>query len=151
MINGSFPMNDQLLSKILHRTNSKFTADMTNHYQGLMDAISNSRMLIIGASGSIGAAFVKQVLNYNPEILHLIDISENSLVELVRDLRSSNLSVPREFRTLAVGLGTFEFEAFLQSTCKYDYVINFAALKHVRSERDPYTLMRMLKIGRAHV
>ncbi len=144
LINSDFSMYDQLLSKILCRTESKFALDITKHDKELKDTASDSRILIIGAAGSIGAAFVKQVLNYDPGILHLIDLSENNLVELVRDLRASSLKVPKEFRTLAIGLGTYEFEAFLRSSCKYDYVVNFAALKHVRSERDPFTLMRML-------
>lgn len=118
--------------------------DVTKHDKDLMDSISNARILIIGAAGSIGAAFVKQVLQYTPAALHLMDLSENNLVELVRDLRSSSLIVPQEFRTFAIGLGTYEVEAFLRSSCNYDFVVNFAALKHVRSERDPYTLMRML-------
>ncbi len=72
-----------------------------------------------------------------------MDISENNLVELVRDLRSSFIHIPDDFETFAIALGSIEFEIFFNSQKDYDYVINFSAMKHVRSEKDPYTLMRM--------
>ncbi|MGK5090376.1 polysaccharide biosynthesis protein [Deltaproteobacteria bacterium TL4] len=138
-------MYDPLLSSILLRNTSLFEQDMRNHYQELQTHVAHSRILVIGAAGSIGSAFVKQIIRYEPKTLHLVDISENNLVELVRDLRSSVLSIPENFKTFAIGLGSVEFEAFMKIQKGYDYILNFAALKHVRAERDPYTLLRMFK------
>lgn len=137
-------MNQDILSKILGRTKSMFLYDIQTNQEILRDNISNSRLLVIGAAGSIGSAFVKQVVLYNPTVLHLVDLSENNLVELVRDLRSSKIRITDNFRTIAIGMGSLEFDMFLRSEKPYDYVINFAALKHVRSERDAFSLIRML-------
>lgn len=137
-------MHERLLERILRREKSLFTQDMEDNHQELMLRISNSRILIVGAAGSIGSAFVKQVIPYRPSVLHLVDTNENNLVEVVRDLRSTNLEIPDDFKTLAIALGTGEFDAFLKMHGGYEYIVNFSALKHVRSERDPYTLMRMI-------
>jgi FlaA1/EpsC-like NDP-sugar epimerase len=138
-------MYDELLAAILKRRESLFGDDLAAHQVELEARIRHSRILVIGAAGSIGAAFVHSVVRYRPQALHLIDPSENNLVEVVRDIRSSGVRPPADFRTLAIGLGTEEWWAFLRSGFTYDYVVNFSALKHVRSERDPFTLMRMYK------
>ena len=80
-------------------------------------------------------------------MLHIVDINENNLVELVRDLRSSIGYTSGEFKTFAVDCGSREFEVLLSQVTKYDYVMNLSALKHVRSESDPFTLMRMLQVN----
>lgn len=135
---------EKLIKKILKRENSLFIDDFSNNEADIKEIIKNSRVLIIGAAGSIGSAFVKQLSKFSPAAMHLVDISENNLVEVVRDLRSTNLLNVKDFRTLAIALGTIEFDRFIDSEPDYDYVINFSALKHVRSERDPFTLMRMI-------
>jgi len=137
-------MFDELFSRILGRDKSLFEEDIEKYQSELRDIISQTRILVIGAAGSIGSAFVKQVLQYHPTSLHLVDLNENNLVELVRDLRSSSLNIPKNFKTMAIGLGNWEFKIFLQNEFRYDHVVNFSALKHIRSERDPYTLIRML-------
>ena len=137
-------MHERVLALILKRKGSLFHEDMKEHGEMLRAQIAGRRVLVIGAAGSIGSAFVKQVALFKPAALHLIDLSENNLVEVVRDLRSSRLDMPEDFKTLAIGMGSVEFDAFLRAHNDYDYVVSFAALKHVRSERDPYTLMRML-------
>ena len=138
-------MHEGLLKKVLHREKSLFTRDIDAKHHELIDKISRTGVLVIGAAGTIGSAFVQELVYYRPKLLHLVDTSENNLVELVRDLRSSDIIVPDCFKTFAIGLGTIEFEAFLkQHASNYDYCVNFSALKHVRSERDPYTLMRMV-------
>jgi FlaA1/EpsC-like NDP-sugar epimerase len=80
-------------------------------------------------------------------MLYVVDISENNLVELVRDLRSSLGYIEGDFRTFVLDSGSYEFEAFLAHEGPFDYVLNLSALKHVRSERDPYTLMRMIEVN----
>jgi FlaA1/EpsC-like NDP-sugar epimerase len=77
--------------------------------------------------------------------LHAVDISENNLVELVRLLRSSVGYIDGEFKCFALDVGSHEFEALIENSCDYDYVINLSAMKHVRSEKDPYSLMRMIR------
>ena len=84
---------------------------------------------------------MKEIFKRSPKILHVVDISENNLVELVRDLRSSIGYIPGEFKTYVLDLGSVEFEMLL-SIHNYDYVFNLSALKHVRSEKDPFTLFK---------
>ena len=134
-----------LLSRILGRSVSLFQADLERHRAQLTAAIAHARILVIGAAGSIGSAFVEQLAAFSPAALHLVDPSENNLVELVRTLRSSDQRIPDDFRTLAIGMGTREFTHFLAAARPYHAIVNFAALKHVRSERDPFTLMRLIQ------
>lgn len=139
--------DDRLLARILGRTQSLFTDDIAACHDRLAVEISGRRLLIAGASGSIGAAFVKQILSFKPAALHLVDLNENSLVELVRDLRSSDLSLPDDFRTVSVDYGSIEFQRFAVDRAPHDAFINFAAMKHVRSERDVYSLLRMIDVN----
>ena len=137
-------MHQRLLEKILRREESLFAEDMEANHPPLVERIAGARVLVIGAAGSIGSAFVREVVPFKPAALHLVDLSENNMVEVVRDLRSTNLLLPDEFKTFAIGLGNLEFDPFIRAQGDYDYIVNFSALKHVRSERDPYTLMRMV-------
>jgi len=139
-----YNVDPDLLAKVIGRKNSLFAADIESSRADLKEAIRGRKILVIGAAGSIGAAFVRQLIPYKPAALHLIDISENGLVEIVRELRSSTLEAPQDFRTFSIGMGSPEFRAFVQGSFDYDVVLNFAALKHVRAERDPYSLLRML-------
>lgn len=136
----------QSLIEILGRSESFIHSDILQNVDEIKQALRNSRLLVIGAGGSIGRAFVDEVTNHEIRSLHLVDVSENNLVEVVRNLRASGKSVPSEFRTYAIDFSLPEFSALLKGN-KYDYVLNFAALKHVRSERDPFTLMRMIQVN----
>ena len=109
-----------------------------------LDNDSTQSLLVIGAAGSIGQAVCKEIFRRQPQILHVIDISENNLVELVRDLRSSFGYIKGEFKTFAIDCASIEFEVLFKYQSSYDYILNLSALKHVRSEKDPYTLMRMI-------
>jgi FlaA1/EpsC-like NDP-sugar epimerase len=102
---------------------------------------------VLGAAGTIGSAVTREIAIRSPLRLHLVDISENNLVELVRDLRSSLDTLPFDFKTLALDIGSLEYDAFIESDGGYDYVLNLSALKHVRSEKDPFTLMRMIEVN----
>ena len=112
-----------------------------------MSIISSNRFLIIGGAGSIGQAVSKEIFKRNPNILHVVDINENNLVELVRDLRSTIGYIDGEFKTYAIDCGSREFVNLINDNETYDYVFNLSALKHVRSEKDPYTLMRMIEVN----
>jgi len=129
---------------LIGRTTELFDHDISHHETQLQTVVSSSKFLILGAAGSIGQAVSKEIFKRIPQKLHLIDISENNLVELVRDIRSSLGYIDGIFQTYALDIGSVEYDAFIQSDGHYDYVLNLSALKHVRSEEDPFTLMRMI-------
>ena len=121
--------------------------DVASHERDISSAISGARVLVFGGAGSIGKEVTAQIFRRNPNALHVIDLSENSLVELVRDLRSSLGYGAGETRFMPIDMGAVETEAFLASQKPYDYVLNLAAMKHVRSEKDEFSLMRMIKVN----
>ncbi len=137
---------NNILPAILGRSQSFLSEDVSGSQQQLRDTLSRSRVLVIGAAGSIGSAFVMELARYSLRGLHLLDVSENNLVEVVRQLRSGGIRLPDDFRTYAIDFSALEMQALL-AVETYDYVLNFSALKHVRSERDPYTLMRLLEVN----
>lgn len=132
---------------LIGRTNELFSNDIINHEKELTSIVSNSKFLVIGGSGSIGSATTKEIFKRNPKKLHVVDISENNMVELVRDIRSSFGYIDGDFQTFALDIGSIEYDAFWEADGDYDYVLNLSALKHVRSEKDPYTLMRMIDVN----
>ena len=133
--------------KLIGRDTEIFTKDISNKEQELSKIVSESSFLVIGGAGSIGQAVTKEIFRRNPLKLHVVDISENNMVELVRDLRSSFGYIDGDFQTFALDIGSIEYDAFIESDGKYDYVLNLSALKHVRSEKDPFTLMRMIDVN----
>lgn len=132
---------------LVGRKNELFVQDIIKNEEELSAIVSVSSFLVIGGAGSIGQAVVKEIFKRNPLKLHVVDISENNLVEVVRDLRSSFGYINGEFKTFALDIGSVEYDAFIKSDGKYDYVLNLSALKHVRSEKDPFTLMRMIDVN----
>ena len=133
--------------ELIDREKYLFQSDLDRHNAQLKKIVQTSSFLIIGAAGSIGQAVVKEVFKRNPKKLHAVDISENNLTELVRDIRSAFGYIDGEFKTFALDIGSIEYDAFIKSDGKYDYVLNLSALKHVRSEEDPFTLMRMIDVN----
>jgi FlaA1/EpsC-like NDP-sugar epimerase len=133
--------------QLIGRTEGLFLTDIKQHEKELQSIISNASFLVIGAAGSIGQAVSKEIFKRNPKKLHLVDISENNLVELVRDIRSSFGYIAGDFQTFALDIATLEYDSFIEADGKYDYVLNLSALKHVRSEKDPFTLMRMINVN----
>ena len=130
---------------LIGRKKKLFEKDISTYEKELKSIVSSSTFLVIGGAGSIGQAVVKEIFKRNPKKLHVVDISENNMVELVRDIRSSYGYIDGEFATFALDIGSLEYDAFIKQDGKYDYVLNLSALKHVRSEKDPYTLMRMIE------
>lgn len=137
-------MND---FEIIGRTSNLFADDLVKFSGALDEAVSGSSFLVIGGAGSIGQAVTKEIFKRDPSVLHVVDISENNLVELVRDLRSTVGYTSGEFATFAIDCGSEIFGSFYRNSGPYDYVLNLSALKHVRSESDPYTLMRLLEVN----
>jgi FlaA1/EpsC-like NDP-sugar epimerase len=133
--------------KLIGRENQLFNIDVSKYEIELQKIVSSSNFLVIGGAGSIGQAVTKEIFKRNPLKLHVVDISENNLVELVRDIRSSLGYIDGDFKTFALDIGSVEYDAFINSDGNYDYVLNLSALKHVRSEKDPFTLMRMIDVN----
>lgn len=130
---------------LIGRNKELFRQDIAYYDEELKNIVSSSTFLVIGGAGSIGQAVTKEIFKRNPRKLHVVDISENNMVELVRDIRSSFGYIDGEFATFALDIGSKEYNAFIKADGKYDYVLNLSALKHVRSEKDPFTLMRMIE------
>lgn len=133
--------------ELIGRRNRLLSEDVNNQEGALRNKVRESRFLVIGAAGSIGQAVTKEIFKRSPKKLHAVDISENNLVELVRDIRSSLGYIDGDFSTYALDIGSWQYDAFIESDGEYDYVLNLSALKHVRSEKDPYTLMRMIEVN----
>ena len=133
--------------ELVGRSGALLQTDINNNEKLLVEQVASSRFLVIGAAGSIGQAVTKEIFKRNPKKLHAVDISENNLVELVRDIRSSLGYIVGDFKTFALDIGSWQYDAFIESDGEYDYVLNLSALKHVRSEKDPYTLMRMIEVN----
>ena len=141
---------DSLL-EMIGRSQPLFTNDLAKHGAEIDDIVASSRFLVVGGAGSIGGAVVKELFRRNAKVLHVVDISENNLAELVRDIRSSMGYNDGEFHAYCFDVLGREFPAFAQTALQqgkpYDYVLNFSALKHVRSEKDPFTLMRLIDVN----
>ncbi len=132
---------------LIGREKELFVHDINSHEAELKQIVASSSFLVIGGAGSIGQAVTKEIFKRNPRKLHVVDISENNMVELVRDIRSSYGYIKGDFQTFALDVGSIEYDAFIKTDGQYDYVLNLSALKHVRSEKDPFTLMRMIDVN----
>ncbi|MBI6119761.1 UDP-N-acetylglucosamine 4,6-dehydratase [Salegentibacter maritimus] len=132
---------------LIGRSTELFVPDISKYEAELRSKVSASKFLVIGGAGSIGQAVTKEIFKRDPKKLHVVDISENNMVELVRDIRSSLGYIDGDFQTFALDIGSVEYDAFIKADGEYDYVLNLSALKHVRSEKDPFTLMRMIDVN----
>jgi len=132
---------------LIGRSDELFDFDVANNDEKLKEIVAQSSFLVLGGAGSIGQAVTKELFKRNPLKLHVVDLNENNLVELVRDIRSSFGYIAGDFQALALDIGSIEYDAFIDADGAYDYVLNLSALKHVRSEKDPFTLMRMVNVN----
>lgn len=137
----------QSILGLIGRKKALFDEDLKRFEKELVSEVSKSSFLVLGGAGSIGQAVTKEIFKRKPKKLHVVDISENNMVELVRDIRSSFGYIDGDFKTFALDIGSLEYDAFIKADGKYDYVLNLSALKHVRSEKDPFTLMRMIDVN----
>lgn len=126
------------------RQGSLFSGDLISRRNEITAVVAGKRVLAIGAAGSIGSATIATLSDYGPEALHVVDQNENALAELVRQFRSRaepfNVT---DFRTLPLDYGSVAMHAFLLDQAPYDLILNFAAIKHVRSEKDPFSTLQM--------
>jgi len=130
---------------ITKRTESFFKIDIENNHDNLIKAIENKSVMVIGGAGSIGSSFIKALLKYKPKRLFVIDFNENGLTELTRDLRSTfDLFVPEDYKTYPLNFDDPIFDRILEKEGPFDIIANFAAHKHVRSEKDAYSVAALL-------
>ena len=132
---------------LIGRENELLATDIVAKEAEIKRIIEVSSFLVLGGAGSIGQAVTKELFKREAKKLHVVDISENNMVELVRDIRSSLGYIKGDFQTFVLDIGSVEYDAFINSDGQYDYVLNLSALKHVRSEKDPFTLMRMINVN----
>jgi FlaA1/EpsC-like NDP-sugar epimerase len=135
------------LLSLIGRNDNLLDYEISFYDEKISEIVRKSTFLVLGGAGTIGQAVVKEIFKRNPLKLHVVDISENNLVELVRDIRSSFGYIKGDFKTFALDIGSIEYDAFIMKDGAYDYVLNLSALKHVRSEKDPFTLMRMIEVN----
>ena len=127
------------------RAHSLFAEAHERCARDLAERLRGARVLVVGGAGSIGSATVKLLAEYPTAALHIADISENYLADLVRDLRNGARGIAaREFRTFTLDYGGEAMGHLLAHAPAYDFVLCFAAHKHVRGERDGYSLLSMV-------
>ncbi len=128
-----------------NRTESLFKPDLVAAENDIRAAVTGKRILAVGAAGSIGSSTVHVISRYRPQSLHIIDQNENALAELVRQLRSAPepLNIP-DFQTSPLDYGALATQRFMAENGPYDLVMNFAAIKHVRTEKDAFGILQML-------
>ena len=138
---------DKFISQhITHRQRSLFADDILNHFKKIETEVKGRSLLVIGGAGSIGSSFIKSLLPFKPSKLVVIDLNENGLAELVRDIRSTNdLYVPDEFRCYTLNFADPIFERIFREERGFDIVANFSAHKHVRSEKDRYSVQALIE------
>ena len=142
----TFSVDDFISSAVTGRRTSLFGDDLAAHESQLRAGIEGKSVLVIGGAGTIGSSFIRALLPFRPARLVVVDISENGLTELTRDLRSTaGQYVPADFLTYPISFGDAVFERMLRAEGPFDIVAHFAAHKHVRSEKDRYSIEAMLE------
>lgn len=134
-----------IAEQVTGRRQSLFARDLETEQDAVSREIKDKSILVIGGAGTIGSSFIKALLPYQPAKLVVVDINENGLTELVRDCRSSpHLSLPRDFKSYPVNFGDRVFKKIFEQEAPFQIVANFAAHKHVRSEKDPFSIEAMI-------
>jgi FlaA1/EpsC-like NDP-sugar epimerase len=145
-MNPDFDLDRFIREHVTRRPESLLAGDLRARDAELRDRLGDRRVLVIGGAGSIGSAYIKTVLRYPVRSICVVDLNENGLTELVRDLRSTaGLRMPEEFLTYPVSFADPVFARILQRHGPFDIVANFAALKHVRSEKDVFSIEAMVE------
>lgn len=131
---------------VINRDQSMFLSDIEDNRQELITKIEGKTICVIGGAGSIGSSFIKAVLPFKPRAMVVVDINENSLAELTRDLRSTKgMYVPKDYITYPISFASKTFEKIFIKREGFDIVANFSAHKHVRSEKDVYSIEALIK------
>jgi len=144
-VDWGYRLSDGL--ELLGRASSMFSSDLEQFVINNSQKVTGKSFVVIGGAGSIGSELVKELIFQKAGKVVIVDLSENNLVRLIRDIRSGNEQIETEIITHAVDMDSSEFVSLLDEHSPVDGLYNFAALKHVRAERDPYTLSRMIRVN----
>ncbi len=145
-MNYNFNLHNFINDKVTEREESLFHEDLESNKATLQEALTGKSLLVIGGAGTIGSSFIKASLPFLPGKIVVVDHNENALAELIRDLRSNpDYQLPNDLRTYPIDFGSIIFEELLKNEGKFNIVANFAAHKHVRSEKDIYSIKAMLQ------
>lgn len=146
-----FDLNEFIGAYVTKRSSSMFYDDILSNYDSLKEKIENKSVLVIGGAGSIGSSFIKAILPFRPKTLIVVDINENALAELTRDLRSTKeMFVPQDYITYPMDFDSSVFRKMFVNRRGFDIVGNFSAHKHVRSEKDIYSVEALLQNNVLH-
>ena len=146
-----FELNSFISQYVTKRPQSMFLEDIENHREKLTEKIKDKNVLVIGGAGSIGSSYIKAVLPFQPKSLVVVDINENALAELTRDLRSTKGTfVPEDYVPYPMDFASPVFEKMFRNRGGFDIVANFSAHKHVRSEKDIYSVEALLQNNVLH-
>lgn len=141
-----FNLDKFIADSVTKRPVSMFAADIEANKETLSKEIKDKKVCVIGGAGSIGSSFIKAILRFEPKSVVVVDLNENGLAELVRDVRSTNgLYVPDEFRCYTLNFSDPIFERIFREEKGFDIVANFSAHKHVRSEKDRYSVQALIE------
>ena len=141
-----FNLDKFISESVTHRPFSMFLDDINASKETLLREIKDKRICVIGGAGSIGSSFIKAILHFEPKSIVVIDLNENGLAELIRDIRSTDgLYVPDEFRCYTLSFADPIFERIFREEKGFDIVANFSAHKHVRSEKDKYSVQALIE------
>ena len=143
---GIFNVERFIAEKVTGRGESLLAEDIRSNKELLFKKIEGRSVLVVGGAGTIGSSYIKALLPFKPGKLVVVDINENGLTELVRDCRSRNdLHLPKDFKSYPVNFGEPVFEKIFKKEGSFEIVANFAAHKHVRSEKDVYSIEAMIE------
>ncbi len=132
--------------KVTGRKKSLLDNDLVDHHDAIYKEVHDKSVLVIGGAGTIGSSFIRALIRYNPKKLVVADINENGLTELVRDCRSrKDITLPKDFKSYPVNFGDKVFDKIFKQEGPFDIVANFAAHKHVRSEKDVFSIEAMIE------
>jgi len=142
----NFNLEQFIKDSVTFRPVSLFEDDLNKFHNELSEKINNKSVLVIGGAGTIGSSYIKAILKFKIKRLFVVDVNENGLTELVRDLRSSSqYNIPDDFKTYAINFGDPVFYKLLEAEGPFEIIVNFAAHKHVRSEKDVYSIEAMIE------
>ena len=141
-----FNLDKFIADSVTFRQTSMFAFDIEANKEALTREIQGKKVCVIGGAGSIGSSFIKAILHFEPASVVVVDLNENGLAELVRDIRSTHgLFVPEEFRCYTLNFADPIFERIFREEKGFDIVANFSAHKHVRSEKDRYSVQALIE------
>lgn len=151
MIKNMFELNHFINKYVTNRNSSMFLNDIENNKDKIIEKVLGKTILVIGGAGSIGSSFIKAILPFKPSALVVVDYNENALAELTRDLRSTKaMFVPKDYVPYPIDFASPVFEKMFRKRGGFDIVGNFSAHKHVRSEKDIYSIEALIQNNVLH-